>query len=263
MKSQSNLRKLPPFEPENAPKDAKKSKKKNEEPPEAYHEEGEPWLMSYADMMTLLFGLFVILYAFAAAKVTDNDEDFVKVRRELARYFGGSVSDQAERLKNDVTEILENAGLGGGFRVMETSDGVVISLQSGILFDSGSAGLISYASDKISLLAGWLVKRNTQMTVRIEGHTDDNPIKFSKEFASNWDLSAARASSVVNIFSEAGFAPTQLSLVGFGESRPEVANRDAEGVPIPENQAANRRVVIRLYEEELPDAEPPVEDNSE
>lgn len=57
-------------------------------------EEGEPWLVSYADMMTLLFGFFVLLYTFASAKVDATAENWVKVKKELAAYFGGDKSDE-------------------------------------------------------------------------------------------------------------------------------------------------------------------------
>ena len=66
----------------------------NDHGPHEEVEEGEPWLVSYADMMTLLFGFFVLLYSFAAAKIDENSEDWVKVRKEVSRYFNGEASTE-------------------------------------------------------------------------------------------------------------------------------------------------------------------------
>ena len=81
--------------------------------------------------------------------------------------------------------------------------------------------------------------------VTVEGHTDDAPI-HSAQFPSNWELSTARASAVVHFFLDAGVAPSRLRAAGYADTFPLVPNRDAAGRAIPENQARNRRVVIKL-----------------
>lgn len=82
-------------------------------------------------------------------------------------------------------------------------------------------------------------------TISIEGYTDDSPIKTT-QFPSNWELSTARAAAVVRSFVELGVPADRLRAVGFAETSPKLPNRDAQGTPILENQAQNRRVVIRL-----------------
>ena len=79
----------------------------------------------------------------------------------------------------------------------------------------------------------------------VEGHTDDSPIS-SERYPSNWELSAARASLVVRMLENKGFRKDRLSPQGFADSRPILPNRDEAGKPIPDNQAQNRRVVIRI-----------------
>jgi chemotaxis protein MotB len=82
-------------------------------------------------------------------------------------------------------------------------------------------------------------------TISIEGYTDDSPIK-TPQFPSNWELSTARAAAVVRSFVGLGVPAERLRAVGFAETSPKLPNRDADGKAIPENQAQNRRVVIRL-----------------
>ena len=85
--------------------------------------------------------------------------------------------------------------------------------------------------------------RDYQIT--IEGHTDDAPISTA-QFPSNWELSTARASAVVHYFLEQGIAAQKLRAAGYADTFPVAPNRDSAGKPIPENQARNRRVVIKL-----------------
>jgi chemotaxis protein MotB len=82
-------------------------------------------------------------------------------------------------------------------------------------------------------------------SIVIEGHTDDAPIK-NEIFRSNWDLSAARAATVAMMFQDKNYDMKKLSVRAFGEFKPALPNRDANGVPILENRNKNRRIVIRL-----------------
>lgn len=75
------------------------------------HEEGEPWLVSYADMMTLLFGFFVLMYTFAIAKVDKESNEFVKVRKEVAAYFSGTSTEESEEEKEGRTSSMLDPSL--------------------------------------------------------------------------------------------------------------------------------------------------------
>jgi chemotaxis protein MotB len=110
-----------------------------------------------------------------------------------------------------------------------------VEVRTDILFQSGDATLPNRAIPALDALAETLVKYPNP--VRVEGHTDNRPIR-NRFYPSNWELSAARAASVVHRFANAGVAPDRLSVIGFGENRPLKPNDTAGG------RDANRRVVI-------------------
>ncbi|WP_020650239.1 flagellar motor protein MotD [Solimonas variicoloris] len=110
-----------------------------------------------------------------------------------------------------------------------------IEIRTDILFASGVARIAPEAVPILDQLAGILAPFPNPL--RIEGYTDDRPIATSV-FPSNWELSAARAASVVHLFMEAGVAPARMSVAGFGEYRPVAGNDSAEG------RNRNRRVVV-------------------
>ncbi|KAF1699038.1 flagellar motor protein MotD [Pseudoxanthomonas suwonensis] len=110
-----------------------------------------------------------------------------------------------------------------------------VEINSDILFDTGSAALDASAREVLTRLAD--VLRDTPNPVRVEGYTDDRPIN-TFQFPSNWELSAARAASVVHLFSASGVAPERLAMVGYGEHRPRADNLTEEG------RNRNRRVVL-------------------
>ena len=112
---------------------------------------------------------------------------------------------------------------------------VEVEIRTDILFPSGSATLAPSAIDILTRLAESL--RSVPNPIRVEGHTDDRPIN-TLAFPSNWELSAARASSVVHLFSSREIAPARLAVIGLGEYRPVKSNTTSDG------RNANRRVVI-------------------
>ncbi len=128
---------------------------------------------------------------------------------------------------------------------------VEVEIRTDILFPSGSATLSPSAVPVIERLAEIL--KPFPNPIRVEGHTDNRPIK-TIAFPSNWELSAGRAASVVRKFVSAGVAPTRLSAIGFGEYEPVQSNAT------PQGRNANRRVVIVILSTDgsVPDAVQPV-----
>ena len=120
-----------------------------------------------------------------------------------------------------------------------------IEINADILFPSGSGDFTTAAEPVLDKLAE--VLKPFPNPIRVEGHTDDRPIKTGK-FPSNWELSAARAASVVHQFTRQGVDPLRLEIVGFGEFHPRQSNDTSEG------RNANRRVVILVLEEVSPGA---------
>jgi chemotaxis protein MotB len=187
------------------------------------------WMVSYADMITLLFACFAALYASsvvpptpaAAAPVEDTSFTPEDDRAALA-----------ERIKTAVSR----ADAAGGVQVTETTQGVVVSLPEAGAFALGQADLSQAARRVVRELADVLLSEEGE--IRVEGHTDNAPIATSR-FASNWELSAARATEVIRFLIAQGRIPAErLSAGGYGEFRP-VAPNDT-----PEHRARNRRVDI-------------------
>jgi len=112
---------------------------------------------------------------------------------------------------------------------------VEVEIRTDILFPSGSATLSPAAIKALEQLAATLVTFPNPM--RVEGHTDNRPISTAA-FPSNWELSSARAASVVHLFTKRGVDPNRLAVIGLGENRPSVGNETAEG------RNTNRRVVL-------------------
>ena len=120
-----------------------------------------------------------------------------------------------------------------------------IEINTDILFPSGAGEFASSAEPVLDKLAE--VLKPFPNPIRVEGHTDDRPIRTSS-FPSNWELSAARAASVVHQFTKQGIDPLRLEIVGFGEFHPRQSNDTAEG------RNANRRVAVLVLEEVSPAA---------
>jgi chemotaxis protein MotB len=120
-----------------------------------------------------------------------------------------------------------------------------IEINTDILFPSGSGAFAPEAAPVLDKLAEVLKPFPNPM--RVEGHTDDRPIKTAA-FPSNWELSAARSASVVHEFTKAGIDPLRLEIVGFGEFHPRQAN------DTPEGRNANRRVAVLVLESVAPGA---------
>lgn len=208
------------------------------------HEEGGEgnWLVSYADMMTLLVGFFVILLSFS----TIDEEKLDSARKELTKEFGGIYEVPFEEVSNRIKTEMNKMGVGDQVSVKQTSNGIDISFLGTVFFTTGSADLKNEAQQLLAKLIPIIRAENTKFNVLVEGHTDDVPIVGGLFFKNNWELSSIRACRVLNFFAESGFDKTTLTAVGFGETKPVAPNHDPSGAAIPKNQSQNRRVVIKL-----------------
>jgi chemotaxis protein MotB len=230
------------------------------------------WLVSYADFMTLLFALFVVLFASSyhdkktvqrvSSAVKNGFQDMGKYMQsdgiqensssDLSRIGSAAIPNEAGGARDsavsgnpgiDVAELQRKLtkALGKEIERQEvdlrmTPEGFVISLHELGFFNSGEARLLPGAADKIKRIASVLMQYGLDM--RVEGHSDNVPI-HNAAFASNWDLSTARAMAVaMMLIDEAGFDPRRMSIAGYGEYHPTASN------DTPEGRRANRRVDI-------------------
>lgn len=226
-------------------------------------ENHERWLISYADFITLLFAFFVVMYAISIV----NEGKYAVLSEALGDAFGGrSVAPQAhtsvepvlplshivnrkrheaarrerermEILAKDLTATLMPLVKSGQVRVTQNARGIGIELNASVLFAQGEASLQQEAREVLGAVAGLL--KDAPQRIEVEGHTDNLPIT-NERFASNWELSAVRAASVVRLFIESGVQDVRLSAIGHGATRP-VAPNDT-----PANQARNRRVAVMI-----------------
>ena len=219
----------------------KKHKGGHEDAPMAHDESN--WLVSYADMMTLLFGFFVLMYSFSRI----DDKKFEVIRKDVARYFGGQVkiSPTLIKVEQEAKDIIQSGGLDKNVELVAKDSGIELKFNGTMHFIAGTSTLSPESAHVLNKLIT-MIKTNVKAdTITVEGHTDDDPI-FSTVYPSNWELSTSRASAVVREFEKYGFDPSKLTATGFGSSRPLVPNRDSKGNPIAANQESNRRVLVTI-----------------
>ena len=232
-------------------------------------ENSERWLLTYADLITLLLVFFIIMYTMSNV----DKQKFAQMANALKGAMGasgekvlemfpnqavvpinnGSAYNSEERqmegVEKQMEELIEKAGLKDEIQVEVQERGLVVSIKSYILFESGKAqltpesvGIIAHIAQILSQVSG--------KQIRIEGHTDSDPIS-TPEFPSNWELSSARATCVLKLILAKGhFNPTKISAVGYGEYRPKVPNTTVE------NKGQNRRVDIVIIRDELDTTDP-------
>lgn len=232
------------------------------------HENHDRWLISYADFITLLFAFFVVMYAISAV----SENKYRILASSLGNAFGKpgastEVSDmpvpqlstaalppevkqrtlkqqQALEEREHMTEVANNLleAMGplvkeGKVRVTQSRRGVSIEINANVLFAAGQAELAPQSLAVLRAVAEGL--RKEPFNLEVTGHTDVTPISNST-FASNWDLSAVRASSVVRLLADSGIAPARLYAIGREASQPVASNATEEG------RARNRRVELMI-----------------
>jgi len=194
------------------------------------------WLVSYADLVTLLLACFATAFAAASEPRAEPAPPSALPPAPIALPLSPPPS---------LRELLAPALAIGDVPVELAQDerGLVISLPESATFSSGRADLTTEAMTFLSQLAEKL--RPSPVDVRVEGHTDDRPIRGG-HYPTNWELSTARASAVVLYLTTAtSFEPARLSAAGYGEFHPRVPN---DG---PENRARNRRVDLVVIDRPL------------
>ena len=240
-------------------------------PPEE-HENLERWLVSYGDFITLLFATFVVLYALAQVDATDfaKLEESLKSAFSQGNLFEGqqSIMDGSQNLfdqqqansfipslmleyispkyeeasfneiEEEIKELKETGELEGISSKM-TDKGLLLTFDDKYLFGPASADLDRNAKKLLDKVGVLICKKFVLHSMRVEGHTDSSPINSAK-YPSNWELSGARASSVVRyLISRFKFSPSLFSAIGYADTRPLETS-------ISPNDPKNRRVDILI-----------------
>lgn len=237
------------------------------------HEEhiDESWLIPYADILTLLLALFIVLFAssnidnqkfhsimesfkseLTGTKINNHNAG-LSVNPSQAQLPGEEAEEQnpnqdenpAEELTKEDQELIQLKGqlekfisenhLQANVTIQDTRRGVEITFKEVVLFDPGKAILKPSSFKTLDSISGLI--KTLPNPISIEGHTDNVPIKNSR-FPSNWELSSARAVSVLHYFESKNIAKNRLQFVGYGENKPIYPN------DTPAHKQANRRVNI-------------------
>lgn len=247
--------------------------RKKKHPEHANHER---WLISYADFITLLFAFFVVMFAVSqvdskkvgrfqdsfslAVGISTNERGYLPRMESDGAPLSASMlpldqlpeleghkdkgegeedeppkfPQQLAELEQDLDERRSLEEKLGGLKVLRRGNDLVLRLDATALFDSGDDNLRDGAMDMLVAIADEV--RDRPVDLRVEGHTDDQPIKTLR-FRSNWDLSTARATTVLVGLKERGrLDPKRLAAVGYAEFHPIGDNQTAEG------RQMNRRV---------------------
>ena len=223
------------------------------------------WLLTYADMITLLLALFIILFAISTiSKVklqrlaTAISGGFNNVDSNNTPPNGGTTGAQSGRggeanmaaVKARLDRYIQTNRLQSKVQTRQGRNGLIITLLSDrTYYDSGSADLRPETKQLLDEIATQI--RNVRNDVRVEGNTDDVPIATS-QYPTNWELSAARATGVTRYLVEHdGISPTRLSFAGYGQFRPKLAN-DSEA-----HRTQNRRVDVVILNGATAPVKPP------
>ncbi|AGZ36196.1 flagellar motor protein MotD [Pseudomonas sp. SWI6] len=232
------------------------------------HENHERWLVSYADFITLLFAFFVVMYSISSInegkyKVISqallgvfNDpersmkpipigdeqplsvkpaEPLIKDSEQTDAGLAQTNSDPLKTISDDVRDAFGDLIKSDQMTVRGNELWVEIELNSSLLFGSGDAMPSDKAFDIIEKV-GRILKPFAN-PVHVEGFTDNQPIRTA-QYPTNWELSSARAASIVRLLAMEGVNPARMASVGYGEYQPVATNDTAEG------RARNRRVVL-------------------
>lgn len=214
----------------------------------------ERWLLTYADMITLLMIFFIIMYSMSIVDakkfaslaqslngVLDSGNSIMKDSTGIVpdappmQTYKSVESQQLDDVVEKVSSLIKDSELGAELSVVKASTGITIRVKDNLLFDSGSARIRPESFQTLDTIVALISKLNNR--IRIEGYTDNVPIS-SVEFHSNWELASQRAINVATFFASHGVAPERLSAESFGEFRPLVPNTDSE------SRKKNRRVDI-------------------
>jgi chemotaxis protein MotB len=243
----------------------------------------ERWLLTYADMITLLLALFIVLWSISSVNIskfealkaslhqalsgkvipgssqllnggpavlspqgtqvpTPDPSTTLNITQSIATKIVAALQQQEtqslERVKRQVEQYARQNGLSGKLKTSIDQQGLEIRvLTDDLLFDPGQATLKSRAIPILYHVARSLTANHLTNPIRVEGNTDNVPIS-TPQFKSNWELSTARATAVLEFLLTAGIKPTRLSVAGYGDTRPLASNATAAG------RALNRRVEL-------------------
>ena len=191
------------------------------------------WVVSYADLVTMLLALFMVLFAVSQNVTKYQAKMIAEHNIKIPENIAMEDIQQQDSLEKMLDEsLLQNENI----KILKNPRGLVIRLNKSVLFDEGSAIIKKNASKTLDEVIDVISQVDNK--VLVEGHTDSTPIN-TKTYPSNWELSTARATNIIGYILRTGkIAPQRLSAAGYGEYMPIADNTSIGG------RLLNRRVDI-------------------
>ena len=199
----------------------------------------EGWLLSYADLITNLLIFFAMLLAAA---------DISRTRmQQIAESLSGVEQPASlSSIKEEIDARIEKEGLQELIHTALDDDGLRLALNSGLVFDSGRAGIRTEQQENLDRLLQTLVPYADRYDFAVEGHTDSTPIVAGGAYASNWELSTDRANAVRSRLEGVGVAQARIRVEGYADTVP-LPEDELAGLSPDERLARHRRVVVRMH----------------
>lgn len=197
------------------------------------------WLLSYADLITNLLIFFAIILA--AAQISRT-----RMQQIAETISGVEQPASLSAIQQEIDAQIEREGLQALIRTDLDDDGLRLSLNSGLVFDSGSGTIRADQESTVDRMLQTLVPYAGQYGFAVEGHTDSTPVASGGAYATNWELSADRANAVRSHLERVGVEQKHIRVEGYADTRP-LQEESLAGLTPEERLARHRRVVVRIY----------------
>ena len=199
----------------------------------------EGWLLSYADLITNLLVFFAMMLA--AAEISQ-----AKMQRIQEAISGIEQPASLSSIREEIEGRVEDEGLSELVSTELTDDGLKLSLNSGLVFDSGSAAVREEQRTLLNSMLATLTPYADKYGFAVEGHTDSTPVAPGGAYRSNWELSTDRANAVRGLLDTVGVPEDRIRVEGYADTVP-LSEDQLEGLTPDEQLARHRRVIVRIY----------------
>ena len=202
----------------------------------------ENWLVSYADMMTLLFIFFVVIASFS----TPDAQKLEKLQSETSESMGVEYINPYDTLKQELKKTFKEHSILKNVKIVQLPNGLNVIFKSQNFFASSSAKITPKTLEVLKSIGTKIAPLSKKLYVHVEGHTDDLPI-VTKQYPSNWELSLRRASEVVRVFESQGVDHQGLRPVGLADTEPFLKlSKEMSKEEKGKARSQNRRIVIKI-----------------
>lgn len=207
--------------------------------------EGEPWIYSYADLVTNLLAFFMMMLVVMTSSQQVR-QDFVEGLKNYVNSKAANgpsaardvpVETTVPEVKQVIEKYIQESQLADQVSLSESLTGIELTFEGALLFDTANAAIRPEASDVLARIGQVIAKLPERFVLDVEGHADPRPIAADSRYPSNWELSSARAGSVVRFLESQGLAAKRLRAIGYAATKPLDDRIDAE---------INRRVVVKV-----------------